>query len=86
MKNKYSLALFICLILMLASCDTFRGCGPIVAIGNPKTEYKTYNNGIIRQYTYYPVVIKDDNWKRHTIYVSANTYYNAKIGDIICVE
>lgn len=85
MINKYSLALFISIIL-LASCDTFHGCGPIVVVGNPKTEYKTYSDGTIRVSNYYPVVIEDDNGKRHTVYVSYYTWSNARIGDIICIK
>lgn len=84
---KYSLALLILiLVLCITSCDTFSGCGPIVAVGSPKVWTKTYNNGTTQYYTYYPVVIEDDNGRRHTVYVSYYTWANAKLGDIICVE
>lgn len=93
MKNKYRLALFICLILMLASCDTFHGCGPIVAVCAPEpvVTYKYYNGYKYTYYTgkyYYPVLVLAENGRRYKVYTSYDKWNKAHCEDgvIVCVE
>lgn len=81
MKNKYSLALFISIIL-LTSCDTFTGCGEVVAVYAPEpiVIYKYYNGYKYACYTgryYYPVSVQKENGKRYKIYTSYDTWYRA---------
>lgn len=82
------LIIIICILFSLASCDTFTGCGPIVAVYAPEeiTHTKYYNGYPYTYYTgqyRYPVSVQAENGKRYKIYTSYNTWYNAHFQDII---
>lgn len=79
--------------LSLISCDQFTGCGVVTAVNAPdpvtRNWHNPYTNRIEQVPTgsfYYSVTIKDDGGNTHKVYVSYNTWANAKPGSIICVE
>ncbi len=84
--------LFILLLsLSFVACDTFTGCGPIVAIGAPEMRYRqqSFNGTTINVPTgdyYYPVTIKGDDGRNHKVYVNYGTWISAYPGKLICVE
>ena len=84
--------LFILILsLSFVSCDTFTGCGPIIAIGAPEMRYRQQMIGgsTVNLQTgeyYYPITIKGDDGRNHKIYVSYYTWLTSHPGEIFCVE
>lgn len=79
--------------LLLIGCESFTGCGVVTAINAPDPVTRNWYNPTTNRTEqiptgsfYYSVVIKDDNGNTHKVYVSYNTWINARPGSIICVE
>lgn len=90
LRNKL---LLIVVGLLLISCEQFTGCGVVTAINAPDPVTRNWYNPITNRTEqvptgsfYYSVVIKDDSGNTHKIYVSYNTWINARPGSMICVE
>lgn len=81
----------IVLVSILISCDTFSGCGTVVAVYAPEpvVTYR-YDKGYRYEYYtgryYYPVSVQTENGKRYKIYTSYNTWLRAHYEDgvIVC--
>jgi uncharacterized protein YceK len=81
----------ILLVLLFMGCDSFSGCGPIVAFNAPEPQYTTrYVDGrTVKTFNgnyYYSVTIKGDDGQNHKVYVSYNTWISGEKDDIICTE
>lgn len=69
-------------MMFLMSCDTFTGCGEVVAVYAPEEIIHTryYNGYRYIEHTgryYYPVSVQKENGKRYKIYTSYDTWYRA---------
>lgn len=82
------LFIILSLIFLLPSCDTFHGCGYVVAVYAPEEiTYTRYYGGYrYIEHTgryYYPVSVQAENGKRYKIYTSYDTWYRAHYEDVI---
>ena len=58
------------LLLLLAGCDTFHGCGPVVKYGYPEISGKNI---------LYPVYFLGDDGNEHKVFISPTDYGRAKV-------